>query len=308
MGKFTLIAAAASGALAAVCALGAWVYEGEFHLDCVMDVATAPNDNVYAVEWDDEHPWAYIFWFTSTGSYLGNTMIQELEPGTLDVASNRNVYVGYSDGVAYYTASGGLLGTWSCYPQGSSYVKGIALNANDNVYAAEWVHDKINYFTATGSKLGDWGRRGSGDGEFMNPMGVAVAPNGNVYVADQGNSRVQYFTSTGSFLGKWGKPGKGEGEFYGAWGIAVHPNGDVYVVDNGNFRVQYFTATGSFLGQFGKYGAGNGEFDYPYGIDLSNDGRRLYVADEGNWRIQYFRDTTAYVSPASLGRVKALFR
>jgi DNA-binding beta-propeller fold protein YncE len=72
--------------------------------------------------------------------------------------------------------------------------------------------------------------------------------------------------------------------------------------------VQYFTAAGSFVGLVGLYGSGEGEFINPLDVGFSGDGNRLYVADTDNNRIQYFRWSDPAVKPASLGRVKALFR
>ena len=42
-------------------------------------------------------------------------------------------------------------------------------------------------------------------------------------------------------------------------------------------------------------------------VDLAPGGDRLYVLDSGNRRVQYFR-TYTQVKPASLGRIKTLFR
>jgi DNA-binding beta-propeller fold protein YncE len=92
------------------------------------------------------------------------------------------------------------------------------------------------------------------------------------------------------------------------WDGAISPNGNVYIADQGNHRIQYFTPTGSFLGSWGGYGSGPGEFNGPIGIDVSLSGTRVYVADYSNQRIQYFNRNEPAVAPASLGKVKALFR
>jgi DNA-binding beta-propeller fold protein YncE len=210
------------------------------------------------------------------------------------------------------------------------------------------LNHRVQYFNATGSFLGSWGSEGYGNGQFRGPFGIARGPNGNVYVAESWNDRIQYFTSTGSFRGKWGTPGSGNGQFNRPGHVAVHRNGDVYVADYNNNRVQYFnstgsfcgkwdvggypegldvatdgttfvgcyitqcveyyTAVGSFLGSFGEFGRGLGSFDRPNGIAVTSDLRRVYVADFINYRIQYFDQTNPAVVPASLGKVKALFR
>jgi DNA-binding beta-propeller fold protein YncE len=72
--------------------------------------------------------------------------------------------------------------------------------------------------------------------------------------------------------------------------------------------VEYYTAAGSFLDSFGGYGSGLGSFNTPGGIAVTSDAKRVYVADDLNDRIQYFDQTNPAVVPASLGKVKALFR
>ena len=151
-------------------------------------------------------------------------------------------------------------------------------------------------------------------------MGLAVARNGNVYVADTGNRRIQYFTYDGSFVDSWGcndPPSDvavaSSAKFYVAYspdmGVAVAPDtGYVYVADTENHRIQYYTAGGSFLDKFGSQGSGDGEFKQPADVAFSLNGAHLYVTDTGNCRIQYFIYIKFAVTPASLGRVKALFR
>jgi DNA-binding beta-propeller fold protein YncE len=86
-----------------------------------------------------------------------------------------------------------------------------------------------------------WGRRGSGAGEFNNPLFLAFGPDGTVFVDDSANDRVQYFTPAGSFLGSFGGTGSGPGQLSLATGVAAWRNGArIYVGDFRNCRVQYF--------------------------------------------------------------------
>src|SRR5208337_4063187 len=57
-----------------------------------------------------------------------------------------------------------------------------------------------NGFTCTAATCTGEGTRGSGDGQFNDPIGVLVDSSGNVYVTDLLNNRVEKFTS-GVFSG-----------------------------------------------------------------------------------------------------------
>ncbi len=280
MKKLAIITAAALGALAAVYAYGAWVYEGKWgsrgsgngEFSSPVRLAVAANGRVYVADW-------------------GNLNVQ------------------------YFTPTGSYLGKWTPRTR-----LALAFAPNRWMYQADVDDCRIQYYDENGSYRGQWGKYGTGPGEFDGPMGLGVAPNRVVDVADTGNRRIQYFTPTGSYIGEWGARDEptdvavdSSGEFHMAYspdmGVAVAPDNDwVYATDTENHRIQYYTGSGSFLGKFGSYGAGDGEFDRPSDVAFSASGARLYVADAGNCRIQYFRWTEPAVDPASLGRVKALFR
>jgi DNA-binding beta-propeller fold protein YncE len=266
-------------------------------------VATAPSGVVYAGDiWNHR-----VQYFTPTGSFLGTWGSRGSGNGEFNVvtgvayATGARIYVvGWNHRVQYFTTSGSFLGKWGSHGSGDgkfNYPSDVAVAPCGYVYVADEENWRIQYFTADGSFLGKWGSFGSGPGQIKNVGSLAVAANGNVYVADSPNSRVQYFTSTGSFLGMWTT---------NVNGVAIAPRGDVYTTWGPGVR--YFTPTGSFLGSFGTKGMGNGQFKAPWGMAFSPMGSRIYVADCNNFRIQYFNRNEPAVSPASLGRVKALFR
>ena len=68
------------------------------------------------------------------------------------------------------------------------------------------------------------GGEGSGDGQFVEPVGVAVNDSsdptvgGDVYVVDKGNNRVERFSSTGTYLSQFNGSGllPGEGKAAGS--------------------------------------------------------------------------------------------
>ncbi|MEE8640368.1 MAG: hypothetical protein V3T41_08160 [bacterium] len=279
MKRVLIIAVAA--ALAATTASAEWVYEGQWgsrgsgpgQLYSPVDVAVAPNGNVYVAEFHNFR----IQYFTATGSFLGMWYVgNKVTPIGVAVAPNGNVYVvGSGKGcVQYFTSNGSFLGIWGSSGSGN------------------------------GQFSSPWGKLGNGPGEFSLPHGIAVAPWGNVYVADNWNTGVQYFTRNGSCLGRWGEHWRP----VGALRVAISADGTGFAVDSWNHRIRYCTTSGSLIGEWGTRGSGNGEFDKPHSVAVSPTGSRVYVADKRNYRIQYFNRNEPAVSPTSLGRVKALFR
>ena len=117
---------------------------------------------------------------------------------------------------------------------------GVAVDASDRVYVADWSNDRVQVFDPDGSFLRTWGSRGNSEGLFAGPVGIALNASGNVYVADLGNNRVQVFDREGDFLHKWDSAGIGDGRFQRPIGITIDASGNVYVVDMGNDRVRVF--------------------------------------------------------------------
>ena len=294
-------------ALAAGAAGAAWFYEGQWPITTPTGIDVNPlNGYVYVGDWQDRH----ICYYTSAGSYLGswghigygNGGFCQLygiacAPNGWVYASNAcEIDQGY---LQYFTPAGSFLGQW---PEWYNALIACDVAPNADVWAADANHNRVKHWTPAGSLLASWHPK------FAYAGGIAVADAGNVYVSDLTGNLVRYFTAAGTPLGQWGHSGAGNGEFTGPFGVTVAADGTVYVVDRGNNRVQYFTASGVFLGEFGSIGTGDGQFERPHDVAFSLGGSRLYVTDFDNDRVQYFyRDDTA-VQPASLGRVKALFR
>jgi hypothetical protein len=92
-----------------------------------------------------------------------------------------------------------------------------------------------------GTFLMKWGSNGSGNGQFIDPVGIAINGGNQIYVTDKGNSRVQKFDLSGNFISSWGSIGSGDGQFSDPQGIAVNGGNDVYVVDKQNHRIQRFS-------------------------------------------------------------------
>jgi DNA-binding beta-propeller fold protein YncE len=123
----------------------------------------------------------------------------------------------------------------------------VAFAADGKLLVVEAHADSVGVFDANGARLATFGRRGSGEGELLDPHGVAVADwSGEVFVADSGNHRVVVFGFDGSFRGSFGAYGTAAGELRDPRGIAVAKD-VVAVADTGNDRIQLFALSGAPL-------------------------------------------------------------
>ena len=101
-----------------------------------------------------------------------------------------------------FTTDGRYLSQWGEEGSGDGQFNlpwGITLDAQGNVYVADWRNDRIQKFDANGRFLASFGESGDGDGQFHRPSGVAVDSEGYIYVADWGNERIQVLGPDGSF-------------------------------------------------------------------------------------------------------------
>jgi YYY domain-containing protein len=158
--------------------------------------------------------------------------------------------------------------------------RGVAVDAEGQVYVADFDNNRVQKLTRALEPLAAWGGEGAGPGLFRQPCEVAVLGD-ELLVADTWNGRVQVLDREGRFLRELATG------LYGPRGIATGPDGTVYVADTGNHRVRRFNRDGTDAGGFGGPGSAPGQFLEPIGIAVSDDAR-VYVCDNGNARLQAF--------------------
>jgi DNA-binding beta-propeller fold protein YncE len=165
-------------------------------------------------------------------------------PTDVAVDGEGNVFVCDSrrEDIQKFDSEGRFLTKWSNQGATGTWAWWIATDEEGNVYAPNAESDEVRKFDGEGNLLETFGRRGSGDGEFRDPVAVAVDCQGNVYVVEDSGNRVQKFDREGNFLEKCGGGGRGsgEGQFSNPKGLAVGTDGTVYIADWGNSRIQKF--------------------------------------------------------------------
>ncbi|MCW2768433.1 MAG: conserved repeat protein [Nocardioides sp.] len=164
-----------------------------------------------------------------------------------------------------------------------NYPEGADVDSNGVVWVADTRNNRLQrYNPATDSFLTPIGSKGTGPGQFTQPMGVAVTSNA-VYVADTLKNRVQKLALDGTWQAT-SSAGLGLNE---PEGIEVAPDGTVWVADTQNSRLVHLSANLTDLGDgFGSLGTGNYQFFEPHDLAFGND--KMYVADTYNHRVQTY--------------------
>ncbi|HEX6127898.1 MAG TPA: PQQ-binding-like beta-propeller repeat protein [Candidatus Limnocylindria bacterium] len=163
----------------------------------------------------------------------------------------------------------------------------VDIAPDGTVWIANPDNFRVDQFTPDGEYLQSIGSFGSGDGQFIDPIGVAISADGKIYVVDDERDVIQRFSADGAFELAFAGHGSGPGLLnftgFGAFG----PDGRLWVADFGNDRIQAFDAEGAYLSHFGAGGAGPGSLRQPTDVAIDAAGR-IYALEMGNQRIQVF--------------------
>ncbi len=171
--------------------------------------------------------------------------------GPTDVAwdSQGNFYV--ADGmrnarVAKYDSEGRWIKNWGSYGTAAgqfNVVHGIAIDAADNIYVADYNNQRIQVFDTEGNVL----REMKG---FGSPMAMCITPGPEqvMYVSNSNPpdnldvaGEIYKMRLDGTIIGKFGKAGKDIGEFGTVNAIDCQEENNLLIGETGNWRVQRVT-------------------------------------------------------------------
>ena len=140
--------------------------------------------------------------------------------------------------------------------------QGLALDAANNLYIADFGHHRVRKVTPAGiittvagsGSFGFSGDGGQATSALLNgPNGLAVDGNGNLYVGEDGNHRIRKITPAGVIStligdGQGGASGDGgtaaQARMTYARGITVDASGVVYFADGFESRIRKITSDG----------------------------------------------------------------
>ncbi len=247
-------------------------------------------------------------------------------PAGVAVATNGNVYVANSGDhtIRKITAAGtvttlaGSPTQWGTNDGAGAAARfyeprGLAVDANENVYVADYRNHTIRKVTQAGvvtTLAGSPTLAGTNNGtgttaRFYGPSGLTLGTNGNLFVADTGNHTIRMITPAGvvstlAGLALTAGTNNGTGSsarFYDPFGVTADTNGNVYVADTFNQTIRMVTSAGvvtTLAGFAGSSGFADGigsaaRFNNLTSLAVDGGGN-LYVADYSNHLI---RKTTA---------------
>ncbi|HEX6890805.1 MAG TPA: SMP-30/gluconolactonase/LRE family protein [Chryseolinea sp.] len=292
---------------------------GNGQFDDPDGIAVDGNGNVFVTDKNNKR----IQKFSSTGIFItqwalghDNLPFVDLRGIASDAAGNIYVVDAYTTKIQKFNNSGTFLSVFGGYGSGDGKFDtpvGIAIDENQNIFISDggntFNNHRIQKFNSAGGFISKWGQKGTGSGDFNDPMGVALDANGNVYVCEWANDRIQKFDNNGTFILKWGSIAAGDMDyFYRPAGVTTDGSGNIYVADTENHRIQKFNSAGNFIMRFGEEGSADGQFLSPESVAIAPDGS-IYVTDTNNDRIQKFNSDGVFAlkwgtSGTGLGQLK----
>ena len=143
---------------------------------------------------------------------------------------------------------------------------GVAVWQNE-LYVCDFATQTVQVLDRfSGQPLRAVGGPGTGDGQFIRPLGVEVDAQGNVYVMDVLKCQLQKFNHQGQLVTKFGTTSANAGGFVRPKQLAVDKDGTIYVVDAAFQNVQLLDQAGRPLTFFGSPGGHPGAMYLPAGI------------------------------------------
>ncbi len=269
------------------------------------------------------------------------TAAQLNRPTGVVVAASGNFYIAdaYNHRVRKVTSATGVItttaGTGTAGYNGDGpatganlyYAWGVAVDAEENVFIADYNNHRIRKVTAaTGiistvagmTGAGFIGEAGPGpSARLYYPTGVAADASGTVYVADHYNQRIRKISATSGVITT--VAGSGTAAFGGdtgeapaaqlnyAQGVALSATGALYIADSNNHRVRMVspptvvtrvmrtTAGTGTAGYNGDGPATAAHLYYPYGVAVDAQGN-VFISDTYNQRIRKVTAATGAIS------------
>ena len=172
---------------------------------------------------------------------------------------------------------------------------GVTVDKDDNIYVVEPDNHCVNKFSSDGEFVAAVGSQGSGNLQFLYPIGICYnRRDNNLYVPDNGNNRIQVLSTDLKFVRCFDTLGNGNGQLQNPLYATFDSSNNLYVTDYVNDRVQVFTAEGKFLRAFSQKANGQ-KLSNPRAIAIDSS-NTVYVSENGPHYVSVFTSQGAYIT------------
>jgi DNA-binding beta-propeller fold protein YncE len=178
-----------------------------------------------------------------------------------------------------------------------NYVKGIACNSMDYVYATDSINKRINVFDADGNWLRSFGEEGSGPGQFSDIGPITIDADDNLYVSDDDNG-VVVFDKNDNYIKNIGVKGEAAGQTSEFGWLATDADlRQLYVAVDGLGKIDvYDMDTGELKFDMGGLGNGPGMWEEDIeGLAVGPWGL-VFAMDEAGGNIKVFQGDGTFVT------------
>jgi hypothetical protein len=155
-----------------------------------------------------------------------------------------------------------------------SGVRGVAFDAQDNLYVLDGNNHRVLVFDANGRFVRKISKQGGGPGELMSPLSLAVTMDGAIVVADLGRRAYSIFKTDGTYVKNVAIADSEMPSVGGGGGLQAHPKhgvvarvGMLLMFGPGSGRVAFGSGSGG-----GRAADGNGARGSGRGPDLERLG------------------------------------
>jgi len=176
-------------------------------------------------------------------SVIGNTgKTDDFHPSRIQISKTKYIYVLYP-GDAYifkYDSNGNFITKFGGYwlsdnkkvPPGKfNDPKGIAIDANENIFVSDMSSNRIQKFNSDGDLITKWDTDTNENEKLDLPFGLAIDLANNIYVISYYGHSIQKYNSDNNLLMKW-NPIDNFGPNSEIRDIAIDPSGNIFIAYN----------------------------------------------------------------------------
>ncbi len=217
------------------------------------------------------------------------TITIKKSPTALCVSKKGDIYLSYGgsniDILNYRGEDKGELDLSSVPDFASITIQSLHIDEDENIYIGDSKLSRIIVLNSAGKFLYQFGKKGSGEGEFLNAAAITTDAT-RIYLIDPALYRVSVFKKWGGeFLFQFGRMSGLLGGF--SMAVSIDTDGErLFVVDSNRTLVVVFDMEGQPITEFGERSRHESGLSWPKDVKVDGKGK-IYVVGGYN-RVQVY--------------------